>query len=145
MIFTPATWPGSWEVSPGLTPYDEAVTRMQARAAAIHAGTAEELVWLVDREKTSLDAVERRAVILCGQQRCASGQVNLCVRIETLVGVAPQLEIFGNCPCVKDALPGARKPDVKVEAIGSPRLQGLHIEAGHSWQTYCSGSHVLAS
>jgi lipoyl(octanoyl) transferase len=48
MIFTPATWPGSWEVSPGLTPYDEAVTRMQARAAAIHAGTAEELVWLVE-------------------------------------------------------------------------------------------------
>jgi lipoyl(octanoyl) transferase len=48
MSFAPATWPGSWETSPGLTPYDEAVARMQARAAAIHAGTAEELVWLVE-------------------------------------------------------------------------------------------------
>lgn len=48
MSFGPATWPGSWEVSPGFTPYDEAVARMQAQAAAIHAGTAEELVWLVE-------------------------------------------------------------------------------------------------
>jgi lipoyl(octanoyl) transferase len=31
-----------------LTPYDEAVARMQARAAAIHEGNAEELVWLVE-------------------------------------------------------------------------------------------------
>jgi lipoyl(octanoyl) transferase len=47
MSFAPATWTGDWEVSPGLTPYDEAVARMQARAAAIHEGTAQELVWLV--------------------------------------------------------------------------------------------------
>jgi lipoyl(octanoyl) transferase len=44
MIFTPATW----EVTPGYVDYDEAVARMQARAAEIHAGTAEELVWLVE-------------------------------------------------------------------------------------------------
>jgi lipoyl(octanoyl) transferase len=43
MSFAPATW----EVSPGLTSYEDAVARMQERAAAIHAGTAEELVWLV--------------------------------------------------------------------------------------------------
>jgi lipoyl(octanoyl) transferase len=44
MNFAPATW----EVSPGFTPYEDAVARMQERAAAIHAGTAEELVWLVE-------------------------------------------------------------------------------------------------
>ena len=44
MIFSPATW----EITPGFTPYDEAVARMQARAAAIHEGRAEELVWLVE-------------------------------------------------------------------------------------------------
>jgi lipoyl(octanoyl) transferase len=51
MSFVPATSlqapPQTWEVSPGLTLYDDAVTRMQARAAAIHAGDADELVWLV--------------------------------------------------------------------------------------------------
>jgi len=47
MSFAPATWPGEWEVNPGLTSYEGAVARMQERAAAIHAGTAEELVWLV--------------------------------------------------------------------------------------------------
>jgi len=44
MSFGPATW----EVSPGFCSYDDAVARMQERAAAIHAGTAEELVWLVE-------------------------------------------------------------------------------------------------
>ena len=44
MIFGPATW----EVTPGFTPYEDAVARMQARAAAIHEGKAEELVWLVE-------------------------------------------------------------------------------------------------
>jgi lipoyl(octanoyl) transferase len=46
MIFGPATW----EVTPGFTPYEDAVARMQARAAAIHEGKAEELVWLVEHE-----------------------------------------------------------------------------------------------
>jgi len=37
-----------WQVSPGLTPYEEALGRMDARAAAIRAGTAGELVWLLE-------------------------------------------------------------------------------------------------
>jgi lipoyl(octanoyl) transferase len=37
-----------WAVSPGLTPYEEAVAFMEARAAAIAAGEAPELVWLVE-------------------------------------------------------------------------------------------------
>ena len=39
--------PIEWEVSPGLTSYPEAVAKMEARAAAIAAGTARELIWLV--------------------------------------------------------------------------------------------------
>ena len=37
-----------WRVEPGLTPYPAAVALMEARAAAIHAGTATELIWLVE-------------------------------------------------------------------------------------------------
>jgi len=37
-----------WRVSPGLTPYPEALAGMEARAAAIRAGEADELVWLLE-------------------------------------------------------------------------------------------------
>ncbi len=37
-----------WRVSPGLTPYPEAVAFMEQRAAQIAAGEAGELVWLVE-------------------------------------------------------------------------------------------------
>ena len=37
-----------WRVSPGLTPYAEALAVMEARASAIRAGDATELVWLVE-------------------------------------------------------------------------------------------------
>ena len=37
-----------WRVSPGLTPYPEALAQMEARAGAIRAGEAEELVWLLE-------------------------------------------------------------------------------------------------
>ncbi|RST30482.1 lipoyl(octanoyl) transferase LipB [Sphingomonas ginkgonis] len=37
-----------WEVAPGLTAYEAALARMEERAAAIRAGTAGELVWLVE-------------------------------------------------------------------------------------------------
>ena len=38
----------SWAVSPGLVDYETAVTAMEARAAAIAAGEAGELVWLLE-------------------------------------------------------------------------------------------------
>ena len=44
----PGTPPVRWRVEPGLTPYEEAVAFMEARAAAIRAGAADELVWLVE-------------------------------------------------------------------------------------------------
>lgn len=37
-----------WRVSPGLTDYREALADMEARAAAVAAGTARELVWLLE-------------------------------------------------------------------------------------------------
>jgi len=37
-----------WRVSPGLVPYPEALAAMEARAAAIRAGAAKELVWLLE-------------------------------------------------------------------------------------------------
>jgi lipoyl(octanoyl) transferase len=38
----------TWQVEPGLLPYETAVEAMQARISGIRAGTAEELVWLVE-------------------------------------------------------------------------------------------------
>ncbi|HEX8642133.1 MAG TPA: lipoyl(octanoyl) transferase LipB [Allosphingosinicella sp.] len=40
--------PPEWRVSPGLTPYPEALAAMEARAEAVRAGTASELVWLLE-------------------------------------------------------------------------------------------------
>jgi lipoyl(octanoyl) transferase len=37
-----------WRVTPGLTPYEEALDEMEARAAAIRDGGARELVWLLE-------------------------------------------------------------------------------------------------
>jgi len=37
-----------WRVSPGLVPYPEALAGMEARAAAIRAGEAGELIWLLE-------------------------------------------------------------------------------------------------
>ena len=40
--------PVEWRIAEGLTPYEEAVALMEARAEAIADGTAPELVWLVE-------------------------------------------------------------------------------------------------
>ena len=37
-----------WQVTPGLTPYPEALADMEARAAAIRAGIAHERIWLLE-------------------------------------------------------------------------------------------------
>jgi len=37
-----------WRVTPGLTPYDAALAEMEARAAAVLAGEARELIWLLE-------------------------------------------------------------------------------------------------
>jgi lipoyl(octanoyl) transferase len=50
MTEAPSIVPASleWRIAEGLTPYTDAVAFMQQRVAAIHAGTAGELVWLVE-------------------------------------------------------------------------------------------------
>ena len=52
-----------WLVADSLAPYDAAIAAMEARVAAIHAGTAGELVWLVEHPPlytagTSADAAD---------------------------------------------------------------------------------------
>lgn len=52
-----------WRVEPGLLDYPEAVAAMEARVAAIRAGTARELIWLVEHPPlytagTSADAAD---------------------------------------------------------------------------------------
>lgn len=44
----PAALPVAWEIADGLVNYESAVQRMEERAAAIAAGHAGELVWLVE-------------------------------------------------------------------------------------------------
>jgi lipoyl(octanoyl) transferase len=48
MLPSAAGRPVAWQVTPGLIDYAEAVAAMDARAAAIAAGEAPELVWLVE-------------------------------------------------------------------------------------------------
>lgn len=55
--------PPAWRVSNGLVPYSEALAEMRARAEAIRAGRAGELVWLLEHPPvytagTSADAAE---------------------------------------------------------------------------------------
>jgi lipoyl(octanoyl) transferase len=44
----PLPCPVEWRVTDGLTPYEEALAAMEARAAAVAEGTAPELVWLLE-------------------------------------------------------------------------------------------------
>jgi lipoyl(octanoyl) transferase len=47
-FFSAGAAPVEWAIADALVPYPEAVARMEARAAAIAAGEAAELVWLVE-------------------------------------------------------------------------------------------------
>jgi len=47
-LLRPDAVPAGWAVSPGRVPYPEAVAAMKARAAAVAAGQAGELVWLLE-------------------------------------------------------------------------------------------------
>jgi lipoyl(octanoyl) transferase len=48
MAAAPGAPPVEWRIAEGFTPYEEAVVFMEARADAIAAGEAPELVWLVE-------------------------------------------------------------------------------------------------
>jgi lipoyl(octanoyl) transferase len=48
MLKLPTTAAPEWRVEPGFTEYETAIATMQARIAAIKAGDANELIWLVE-------------------------------------------------------------------------------------------------
>jgi lipoyl(octanoyl) transferase len=58
-----------WAVSPGLTEYEAAVAAMEARAAAIAAGEAGELVWLLEHPPLYTAGVSARAEDLIDADR----------------------------------------------------------------------------
>jgi lipoyl(octanoyl) transferase len=61
--------PVEWAVSPGRVPYDEAVAAMEARAAAIAAGEAAELVWLLEHPPLYTAGVSSRDADLIDPDR----------------------------------------------------------------------------
>jgi len=58
-----------WAVSPGLTPYEPAVAAMEARAAAIAAGEAGEIVWLLEHPPLYTAGVSAHAGDLLAPER----------------------------------------------------------------------------
>jgi lipoyl(octanoyl) transferase len=64
-----ASQPAEWVVSPGLTPYEEAVAAMEVRAAAIREGTAPERVWLVEHPPLYTAGTSAKAADLVDAQR----------------------------------------------------------------------------
>ncbi|MEM9104798.1 MAG: lipoyl(octanoyl) transferase LipB [Pseudomonadota bacterium] len=56
--------PVRWQVTDGLTDYEEAVAFMEQRAEAIHAGKADELVWLVEHPPLYTAGTSARSVDL---------------------------------------------------------------------------------
>ena len=60
-LMRPDGRPAEWAVSPGRTPYPEAVAFMEARAEAIAEGRAGELVWLLEHPPLYTAGVSARA------------------------------------------------------------------------------------
>lgn len=54
----------NWEIAPGLTDYETAIARMQARVADIRAGTADELVWSVEHPPLYTEGTSAKAADL---------------------------------------------------------------------------------
>jgi lipoyl(octanoyl) transferase len=65
----PDARPVEWAVSPGLVDYEAAVAVMEARAAAIAAGEAEELVWLLEHPPLYTAGVSAKPEDLLDAQR----------------------------------------------------------------------------
>jgi lipoyl(octanoyl) transferase len=57
----PETTPPEWVLTPGLTPYPDALAEMAARVAAIRTGHAGERVWLVEHPPTYTAGTSARA------------------------------------------------------------------------------------
>ena len=74
--------PIEWTLSEGLVPYREAVSAMEARAAAIAAGEASEQVWLLEHPPlytagTVPAAMSERTLSGCRKARCVTPSVSV--------------------------------------------------------------------
>ena len=58
-----------WRVSEGLVPYPEALEAMEERVAAIHAGSAAELIWLLEHPPLITSGTSARADDLLSPER----------------------------------------------------------------------------
>ncbi|MEO8531222.1 MAG: lipoyl(octanoyl) transferase LipB [Deltaproteobacteria bacterium] len=58
-----------WEITTGLVPYPDALLRMEARALAIAAGQADELVWLVEHPPLYTAGASAKVVDLVDPER----------------------------------------------------------------------------
>ena len=61
--------PVDWQVSPGLTPYPEAVGHMESRAKAIAAGEAQEQIWLLEHPPLYSAGTSAKATDLVDPER----------------------------------------------------------------------------
>ena len=68
----PPTRPPEWRIAEGLTAYPDALATMQAHAAAIRDGTADELVWLVEHPPLYTAGTSARAAELTDPDRFPS-------------------------------------------------------------------------
>jgi lipoyl(octanoyl) transferase len=60
-VSPPGLSPVEWQIGEGLTPYDRALQAMEERATAIAAGTASELVWLIEHPPVYTAGTSARA------------------------------------------------------------------------------------
>ncbi len=65
---TPTDQPLEWRIDDGLTPYPDAVATMEARVAAIRAGTAPEMVWLLQHPPLYTAGTSARAEDLLSRE-----------------------------------------------------------------------------
>jgi len=73
MIHPVSTAP-EWVLEPGLVPYPEAVAAMQARIAAIRAGTAPERIWLLQHPPLYTAGTSAKPADLTNEQKLATYQ-----------------------------------------------------------------------
>ena len=65
----PGSAPVEWRIEPGLTAYETALAFMEARAEAIRAGTAGEMVWMVEHPPLYTAGTSARAADLLAPDR----------------------------------------------------------------------------
>ena len=158
-----------WMIAEGLTPYLEALAAMEARVAAIRAGTAGELVWLVEHppsytagtSATPEGLVDPRfPVFQAGRggqwtyhgpgQRTAYVMLDLAQRGRDVRAYVHALEEWVIRALWRFSVKGERRQGLHPprRCAGSQQLLGLRHLAKHEWLGWkCSarGAHGLGA